>query len=249
MRYSTVSFGLQFLAVSVGALTDFFVGKLTDKLSLAVLGWLVATLFASAMLALFADRTAVPAFRHSQSAWTSLSRWFAVHINQSKSRAAWPSIANAAMISLLAVITYCMLMLALVVLRYSGQVKSSAMWLGSGSPFDHFVISEAVGYQLSQTAIDFAGAVLLIGLVLRPPLVLPAGIMIVGCVNGTSLYLPPLHSSAQGPPTQLVAPLFRIDSYLLQLPRNLVVLGCLGLLACCFAMCGIIHRRIAAKGP
>ena len=41
-RYNTVSFGLQFCAVSVGAFTDFLVGKLTNELSLAVFGWLVA---------------------------------------------------------------------------------------------------------------------------------------------------------------------------------------------------------------
>ena len=247
VRYNTVSFGLQFFAVSVGALTDFCVGKLTNKLSLAVFGWLIATLFISAMLALFADKTALPRPQSTRSAWASLSRWFAVYLNQSQSRAAWPSIVNAALISLLATAAYWILMLAFIVLRYAAQVKTSISWLGEGSPFDQFVVAEAVKYQLSSTAMAFTGAVFLIGLLLRPPLVLPAGIMAVCAVNAASISLPSLSTAAQGPPSQLVASLSRLDGYLLRLHGDLVVPGCLGMLFCGFIMCGIIHRRINAK--
>lgn len=247
VRYNAVSFGLQLLAVSVGAFTDFLVGKLTNKLSLAVLGWLAATIFMSALLALFADKTAAPRGQYTQSAWASLSRWFSVYINQSRSRAAWPSIVNAAVISLLATCTYAMLMLAFVVMRYAAQVKSPHNWLGPGSPFDQFVVAEAVKYQLSHTALEFTGAVFLIGLILRPPFVLPAGIMAVGVVNAASISLPPLRRAAQGPPTQLVAPVSRLDGYLLRLHGDFVVVGCLALLAASAITCWIIHHRIEVK--
>jgi hypothetical protein len=246
-RQNTVSFGLQFLAASIGALTDFCVGKLTNKLSLALFAWLVATLFVSAMLALFAEEAALPRPRSAQSAWAGLSRWFALYVNQGQRRAAWPSIVNATLISLLATITYCVLMLAFIVLRYAAQVKAPTSWLGEGSPFDQFVAAQAVKYQLSRTAMEFAGAVFLIGLLLRPPLVLPAGIMAVCAFNALSVSLPALSTVGQGPPTQLVAPLVKMDGYLLRLPGDLVVLGCLGLLACGFIMCGVIHQRIGAK--
>src|SRR5262249_15817444 len=155
--------------------------------SLAVFGWLVATIFVSAILALFADKAAVPQARSSRAAWASLSRWFSVYINHSRSRAAWPSIVNAAVISLLAILTYGMLMLAFVVLGYPAQVKPPHSWLGQGSPFDQFVVTQAVTYQLSHTALEFAGAVFLIGLILRPSFVLPAGIMAVSVMNATSI--------------------------------------------------------------
>ena len=247
VRYSIVGFGLQFFAASVGALTDFCVGKLTNKLTLAVFGWLIATLAVSALLALFADKTASPRPQSPQSAWLSLSRWFAIYLNRSQSRAAWPSIVNAAFVSLLATATYWILILAFIVLRYAAQVKTSISWLGQGSPFDQFVVTEVAQNQLSHTAIEFAGAVFLIGLLLRPPLVLPAGIIGVCAVNAISTYLPPLSTTAQGPPTQLVAPLYRADSYLFRLHGDQVVLGCLGMLICGFMICGMIHRRINAK--
>ena len=222
-------------------------GKLTDKLSLAVFGWLVATLFVSATLALLADKTSLPRPQAPQSAWVSLSRWFALYVNQNRSRAAWPSIANAAFITLLASITYCLLMLAFIVLRYTAQVKSQSSWLGAGSPFDQFVVAQSIKYQLSHVAMEFAGAVFLIGLLLRPPLVLPAGVMAVCGVNAASISLPPLSTVRQGPPTQLVAPLSRADGYLLRLHGDMVVLGCLAILAVGFIMCGMIHRRVSAK--
>src|SRR5215471_20618704 len=110
-RYNTVGYGWQFLAASAGALADFCVGKLTDKLSLAVFAWLVVTLAVSALLALVADETA-QSRRHSQgyvqAGLSGLSRWFSVYLSQSRSQAVWPSIVNAAWISLLAVVAYCL---------------------------------------------------------------------------------------------------------------------------------------------
>ena len=247
VRYNAVGFGLQFFAASVGAFTDFCVGKLTNKLSLAVFGWLIATLTISALLALFADKAEMPRPQSPQSAWASLSRWFAIYLNRSQSRAAWPSIVNATYISLLAIVAYWTLVFAFIVLRYTAQAKTSVSWLGEGSPFDQFVVAQAVKYQLSHTAIEFAGAVFLIGLLLRPPLVLPAGIMVVCAVNAASLYLPALSMAAQGPPTQLVASLSRVDGYLLRLHGDLVVPGCFGMLVCGFIICWIIHLRIEAK--
>jgi hypothetical protein len=252
-RYNTVSFGWQFLAAAAGALADFCVGKLTNKLSLAVFGWLVATLAVSAILALFADETAQPRQRQRPAGYVraslsqSLSRWFTVYLNQSRSRAVWPSIVNAAGIAFLATVTYGMLTLALIVMRYAGEVRAQARWLGKGSPFDNLVVTEALKYQFSHTALNFAIAALLIALLLRPPFVLPAGIIAVCAINGFSLSLPRLSAIQQDPPTQLIAPVSWMDDHFLQLRQALVVPGCIGILLCGLLLCEVIHRRIGAK--
>ena len=250
-RYTTVGYGWQFLAASAGALADFCVGKLTNKLSLAVFAWLVVTLAVSALLALVADETAQSRRRSPgyvrASLSQSLSRWFSVYLSQSRSQAVWPSIVNAAWISLLAVVAYCLQIFALIVLRYTDEVKALDLWLGRGSPFDNFVVTEALKNQLSHTALNFAIAVFLIALLLRPPFVLPAGIIGVSVINAFSLSLPPLSAAAQDPPTQLIAPVSWLDSRLLQLNQNLVVPVCIGVLFGGIFLCHVIHRRVGAK--
>jgi hypothetical protein len=242
--FRSVGFGLQLTAAAVGAVGDYLMGKLTANWTWALFTWLGVTIVASAILAVAINEAQAQSAAARINA--NLSRWFSVKLQQSQQRAAWPGFRDAFWIALFALFEYWVLTLTIIVLRYAQHKGSTANWLGHGSPFNQSVIEMAVRYQLSSTMVWFVFVVLLIAFILKPPAVLPVGILAVCAVNSLSIPLDPLRVMSGDPPSQLSAPLYTADGWILQLQEKALVGVCIAAtIAAALILGGMIHARVS----
>jgi hypothetical protein len=238
-------FAIQLAVTTVGAVLDYLVGRLTNRPSLGILCWALLILVAAAVLDFFKDAVQEHRIRSSGPGWnTASNRVFTAagiirgRIDQFR----WPTVVNAITVAVLAGIAGYVIALAVIIFRFL-KVAGGPV-LGAHSPYDQSAISLISSFQTSSTMAWFIVVCFAIALFLRPPVVLPLGVMAISVANSIVLAVPPLSPAAADPNSQLADSLSMPDAWLLDLPAKSVILGCVAAFVVGIMACGFISQRM-----
>jgi hypothetical protein len=248
--YRPSRFALKLAATAVATFLDYLVGRLTNRLSLAVIVWAVVTLVASALLDYlreiwgfgqdggYSGPYTGPWPRSSLAAWMRMVRRRHPHgLN-------WQSVLRATWVGALAGAAGYTITLSVVSVRYVAWHQSSQYWLGLDSPYNRPMTVFVANFQSSGTMFTFMLASFAIALLLRPALALPLGVIGVSVVNSLVLPLPSLSALGTQFTSQLANSFSIADSYMFRLPEQAVPLGILGAFAVGMILCGFISAAL-----
>jgi hypothetical protein len=239
-------FAIQLGVTTAGAVLDYFVGRLTNKLTLGILCWVLLTIVAAASLDFAKDifhghRDRNDGATGRYSSGDGLTTVAGV-IRGRYDRFRWATVVNSLVVAAFAGIASYAFAAAVITLRVIAVHNGPE--LGKSSLYDQSAISFISSFQTSSTAAWFIVACFGLALLLRPPVVLPLGVAAISVANTILLPLPALSPAAPALDSQLSYSLSTPDTWLFALPVKFVVLGCLAAFAVGLAACGAINRRI-----
>lgn len=237
-------FAWQFAATAIGAILDYFVGRLTNALSWGICVWAVAIIIASVMLEY------VKEYQHSQLPAPDGSEWppararvsWRAAMRRRHPHGGWGSIMDALKVAGFTAAACYIFALGALSLRFAKQF--GAIDLGAKSPYDASFVASVASLQCSSTTLILIGASFLLAATLRPPVLLPLGVATASIVNALSLPLvqPALQSTQ--PTSQLIQSISQPDAWLFRLPQNAVPWTCLALLVVGVLLCNGAHKVI-----
>ena len=242
----SVKFAIQLAVTAAGAVLDYFVGRLTDKMSLGILAWTGLVLVAAAAIDFARD-----AWREHRPArdgygWPTpgggLAKAAGV-IRGGVRTFRWIAIVNAMLVAGLAAVASYAFTLAALTFRFLAMTGGSE--LGQQSPYNQPAVAFICNFQASSTAAWLVVACFVLTLLLRPPVVLPLGVVAVSVTNAAIVALPPLTGDTIFPRSQLAISLSIPDTWLMRLPTELVLFGCLAPFALGVIVCGLINRSLS----
>ena len=230
---------------TAGATLDYLVGRLTNKLSAGILAWALLTLFAAASLD-FAKDVWAEHHGHGNAVWTTTGGGLISAAGIIRGRLdhfRWATVINAFAAAALAGIACYAFSVAVITFRF--LTVPGGPLLGGRSPYDQSAIAFISAFQASSTIAWFVVACFAIALILRPPVVLPLGVIAVSVANAIVLALPHLSRSDVPFRDQVASTLAAPDSWLLSLPSKSVLLGCAISFFIGIVACGAISRRVS----
>jgi len=239
-------FAIQLAVTTAGALLDYFVGRLTNKMSLGILAWAVLTLIAAAALDFARDvwrehRTAGYGYGRSTPGG-GLAK--AAGVVRGRIRTfRWTTVVNAMLVAGLAAVASYAFTLAVLTVRFLAVTGSSE--LGQQSPYNDSAIAFIGNFQASSTAAWLVVACFVLALLLRPPVVLPLGVVAVSLINAAIVAMPSLTRNVILLRSQLATSLSIPDTWLMGLPADLVLFGCLAPFGLGVLTCGLINRTLS----
>jgi hypothetical protein len=239
-------FAIQLAVTTAGAILDYLVGRLTNKLTLGILCWVLLTIVAAASLDFIKDAWHGHRNRYDNAAGgyspgSGLTTVAGI-IRGRADKFRWATVVNSFVVAALAGIASYAFAAAVITLRLIAVQNGPE--LGKNSPYDQAAISFISSFQTSPTTAWFIVACFALALILRPPVVLPLGVVAVSLANTILLALPGLSPTAPALASQLSYSLSAPDGWLFDLPVRYLVLGCVGAFAVGLIACGAISRRI-----
>lgn len=244
---SSTRFAIQLAVTAAGAILDYLVGRLTNKLTLGIICWALLTLAAAATLDFVKD-----VWHDHKAGGSSNGNWnaggngiitVAGIIRGRIDHFRWATVVNAIIAGALAGVASYAFTAAVITFRLLATQNGPV--LGSHSPYDQSAIAFISNFQASSTTAWFIVACFAIALILRPPVVLPLGIAAVSVANAVLIATPQLSPRAPTLATQLAYSLSTPDGWLLRLPAKSVLLGCVVSFAIGVLACGMASRRIS----
>lgn len=233
-------FALQLAVTVAGAILNYFVGRLTNTPSLGIAAWATLTIVAAATLDFCKDLWLERHGRQRQPGQVALGTgWVrAAGIVRGRiDRFRWTSVIGAIVIGILAGVACYAFSLATLTIRFLAVAGGPP--LGMKSPYDHSAIMFISNFQTSSATAWLMVASFAMALTLRPPVVLPLGVMAVSVTNAAIVAIPSLTPVATDLQSQVAVSLSTLEGPLVQLPYTCVLFGCaiplvIGVIACCF---------------
>ncbi len=155
----------------------------------------------------------------------------------------WITMVNAMLVAGLAAVASYAFTLAALTFRFPAMTGSSE--LGRQSSYDQSAIVFIGNFQTSSTAAWLIVACFVLALLVRPPVVLPLGVIAASLTNAAIVAMPPLTHNVIGLRSQLATSLSIPDTWLMRLPAALVLFGCLAPFALGVIICGLINRSLS----
>lgn len=239
-------FAIQLAVTGAGAVLDYLVGRLTDKLSLGILCWALVTLFAAATIDFVKDLLRDHNVGSGSRSWGLGSNPILMAAGVIRGRIdcfRWTTVINAMAAAALAGIASYAFAAAIITFRF--LTVDNGPVLGAYSSYDQSAVAFISSFQASAATAWFIVACFSMALILRPPVVLPLGIAAVSITNASLLTVPPLSPTASAFHNQLAFSLSVPDAWLFHLPAKLVLYGCLIPFAIGVLACGAVSTRMS----
>ena len=239
MTRSTV-FMISFLVAVVATLSDYLIGRLINSPSLGIFCWAGLVMLVSAVLDTYREWRREHAHNSGGGYTVSLDL---TNVLRGADIFRWGTIISSIAAAAFAAVGAYIFILATFTLRYTAV--SNGPKLGKLSPYDHSAVTRIVGFQTSSVVLWFIVACFFLALLLRPPALLPLGVMGVSLANAANAPLAPLTRSIDGPSSQLAQTLSQPDAWFLKaLPADLFW-ACLAALVVGIAVCWCINGILA----
>src|ERR1700739_2444954 len=186
---------ISFLVVVAATLTDYLVGRLANSPSLGIACWAGLVLVVSVILHPIREGHR----DHDDSAryTSSLDLTIFNNVVRGADIFRWKTIFISMVAAVLAGTCAYIFILVTFTVRYAAVDHGPR--LGKGSPFNHSAMMHIVGFQTSSTALWFVVASFFLALFLRPPALLPLGVIGVSIAIAGGGALSPLTTAAGGP--------------------------------------------------
>jgi hypothetical protein len=235
----------QIAATAAGAFLDYFVGRLTNRLSVGIAVWAAVTLLASVILEYIKnysnERPATSGSGDWSTSGVSREPWIVV-MRRRHPQGGWGSIMDALKVAGLTAIACYIFALGAISLRFVDQ--HNAIKLGAKSPYDASFVTSVASIQCSSTTMILIGASFLLAATLRPSVMLPLGVGAASIINAFSLPLAQPSTQVNQPTSQFIESLSQPDAWFFRIPQDAVPWSCLGLLVLGIVLCDWAHKAI-----
>lgn len=231
------------IAAASATVGDYLVGRLVDSPSLGVAFWAGAVVLVSAVI----DAHREWDRKHGRNGGAGYATTFDLTILNNMLRGVdalrWGTIISSIAAAVCAAGGAYIFVLATFALRYTAVPGGPK--LGEHSSYDRSAVTHIVEFQTSSTILWFVIACFFLALLLRPPALLPLGVMGVPLANAASAPLAPLTRNPDGPSSQLTQTLVQPDAWFFQVPPGDVFWACLAALAAGVVICWGINGLLA----
>jgi hypothetical protein len=242
MTRSTVLL-ISFLVAVAATLADYLVGRLANSPSLGIACWAGLVLAVSAVLDAFREWHRDHGHGNGARYTSALDLTIFNNVVRGVEIFRWGTILTSMVAAVLAGICAYIFILVTFTVRYAAVDHGPK--LGKSSPFNHSALMHIVGYQTSSTALWFVVASFFLALFLRPPALLPLGVIGVSIASAASVALSPLTRSAGGPFSQLTQSLSAPDAWFFSVPAGDLIWACFAAFVLGVLICGFINVILA----